>query len=458
MKHLFAILALIPGLAIGATTVVSRAVVANTNNLIISHTNLTLNGTATVYAVKFHDGTSQTTAGGGSGGGNMEALSNGLIAVGAVASGSVQRAGDTMTGTLTASVRGTNILWGDWRTSVRDVDGHLLSGFSTASGGGQVGLRVVGDPSTGSGLNMEIGPYWSAGTILGGSFARFAASADPVSAGQTLALGYVPTLGTGPAHTSLTIRAISATTAVVWVEAIEGDGAGLTNLSASALSSGTVPAARLSGVNGSGLTNLSASAITPGGVLPALDGSALTNLPVASPSDPSTNIYRTTLSSQTNSVEFAVPSVAGCDTLDIDIFGNVTNAAGYGFIYCQINSNAIGSCYQRIATYATNTDGTVWSASASNEANGILVGYMSSQAGGRIPAHCTVQVHGYTNTSWEKIADARMFGQRGLGMHDMRLQFSSSRIAVTNAVTWARIWCSNGQFLTGTVVRAKVTP
>lgn len=54
--------AILPGLAMGATTVVSRAVVANTNNVIVSHTNLTLNGTATVHAVKFSDGTVQTTA------------------------------------------------------------------------------------------------------------------------------------------------------------------------------------------------------------------------------------------------------------------------------------------------------------------------------------------------------------------------------------------------------------
>jgi hypothetical protein len=62
MIRLLAILALIPSLAFGATTIVSRAVVANTNSVIVSHTNLTLNGTATVNAVKFNDATVQTTA------------------------------------------------------------------------------------------------------------------------------------------------------------------------------------------------------------------------------------------------------------------------------------------------------------------------------------------------------------------------------------------------------------
>lgn len=99
MMRLIVVLAMLPALAFGATTTVTRAVVANTNNLIISHTNLTLNGTATVYAVKFHDGTTQTTAGGG-GGGDLTALSNSVKAVGLVASNALPLTGGAINGEL----------------------------------------------------------------------------------------------------------------------------------------------------------------------------------------------------------------------------------------------------------------------------------------------------------------------------------------------------------------------
>ena len=64
---------------------------------------------------------------------------------------------------------------------------------------------------------------------------------------------------------------------LTWAQVAEPD---LTNLSASNLTSGTIPNARFPGtlpaLNGSNLTNLAASALS--GTLPALDGSNLTNL------------------------------------------------------------------------------------------------------------------------------------------------------------------------------------
>tara|TARA_B100000530_G_scaffold334251_1_gene283758 strand:+ start:237 stop:740 length:504 start_codon:yes stop_codon:yes gene_type:complete len=69
-------------------------------------------------------------------------------------------------------------------------------------------------------------------------------------------------------------------TGVITSTTFSGSGASLTNLNATQLASGTVADARfpatLPALNGSALTNLTSSNLT--GALPALDGSALTNL------------------------------------------------------------------------------------------------------------------------------------------------------------------------------------
>ena len=69
-------------------------------------------------------------------------------------------------------------------------------------------------------------------------------------------------------------------TGVATATSFSGSGSGLSSLNASQLSSGTIPDARfpvtLPSASGANLTNLPSSQLT--GALPALDGSALTNL------------------------------------------------------------------------------------------------------------------------------------------------------------------------------------
>ena len=71
--------------------------------------------------------------------------------------------------------------------------------------------------------------------------------------------------------------------ATIWDRHNDGTGSGLDadlidGIDSTAFATGA-PIYSLTGQNGSGLTNIQASAIAAGGVLPALDGSALTNLP-----------------------------------------------------------------------------------------------------------------------------------------------------------------------------------
>jgi len=88
------------------------------------------------------------------------------------------------------------------------------------------------------------------------------------------------------ADDSVGVAELSATGTAGNTVFLRGDGTWDTagSTSASDLTSGTLPMARLSGtlpaLNGSALTALGAANITSGGTLPALNGSSLTNLPI----------------------------------------------------------------------------------------------------------------------------------------------------------------------------------
>jgi hypothetical protein len=126
MKRLAAlILFALVASASAATTVVSRVVVANTNDAIVSHTNLTLSGRLAVgVGVVFPDATTQTTASVGGGG---------------VSTNAVAKTGDTMTGALTVpniyGVTATTQLLISAGGGVANSTLRLRGGSDTSEGG-----------------------------------------------------------------------------------------------------------------------------------------------------------------------------------------------------------------------------------------------------------------------------------------------------------------------------------
>jgi hypothetical protein len=108
VKLLLTLLLLLPTFAIGATNTITSWVAVNTNDVIQSHTNLSLRGTASVHAITFADGSTQTTA-----------------VVGAVDVAAVGAAATN------AQTMGSNLLG---RVSALDgATGQVLSAWATAS-------------------------------------------------------------------------------------------------------------------------------------------------------------------------------------------------------------------------------------------------------------------------------------------------------------------------------------
>lgn len=233
---------------------------------------------------------------------DLSALSNGLGAVGLVASNAVPLTGATMTGVLNApKVRGTNVLFTNWRTTMGTYDGRHVHGFSTVADGGQVGMSLIGDPGS-SEEGIEIGPYYSVGTRFGGGFLRFVGN-DPVGLGRAMSFGMTPSYGTGSEQTTALIRVYSSSDSALWARRFEGNAAGLTNMSASTLT-GTLPA----GVLGTNIPRTVGSLSTTGTVDAGRfvgDGSMLSNVTA---STSVSAVFWSTNSVMTNALVFSVPS------------------------------------------------------------------------------------------------------------------------------------------------------
>lgn len=231
MMRLIVVLAMLPALAFGATTTVTRAVVANTNNLITSHTNLTLNGTATVYAVKFADGTSQTTAGGGGGGSGTLTNIVSTSALLTVTSGG----GPNVTLGMSAAVATGE----QWNASVAAV-GLLASNAVPITGGSFTGSASkswtflggdAGGPSDGGG-NVRLKGGWG-GDDSGANGGTITLEPGPGQPGQASAPGSVNYEYDGVVYFSFspTDNAFRAMSGAIFA----GNGAGLTNLQSAAL-------------------------------------------------------------------------------------------------------------------------------------------------------------------------------------------------------------------------------
>ena len=283
--------------------------------------------------------------------------------------------GGTMSGTLNApKLRGTNTVFMDWRSTVGTYDGRIVHGAATVSDGGQVGFSIIGDAG-GVQEAIEIGPFYSAGTIFGGGFIRMSGN-DPVNLGRAASIGFIPTYGTGSAQTTALVKVYSSTDSALWARRFEGDASGLTNV-ALANSTGVLP----SGALGTNVSREVGGIVTTGSISAALfqgNGAGLTNLAASSGANPWTNFFQEIASTQSFAVTIPVPTNS-LDANRIEVTWRYlqTNDAFSATLYLRLNGISGTNSYQ---SYLRNegTPTTPTSPGSTNDGCGLVIGRLFS--------------------------------------------------------------------------------
>lgn len=129
-----------------------------------------------------------------------------------------------------------------------------------------------------------------------------------------------------PGASGAVVSATAYTGAVVSASGLRGNGAGITNVSASSLASGTIPA----GVLGTNVSRTIGGLTTTGTVTAASfvgNGSGLTGIVASAASNPYTNFFYTRLTSPTNFIYIPIPSNADCTGFRIKMTSWRTNNA-----------------------------------------------------------------------------------------------------------------------------------
>ena len=362
--------------------------------------------------------------------------------------------GGAMTGTLTApKIRGTNTVFTDWRSTVGTYDGRIVHGAATVADGGQIGLSIVGDPGT-TCESIELGPFYSVGTIFGGGFIRMSGS-DPVNLGRAMSFGFHPVFGTGSQQTTAVVKVYSPTDSALWARRFEGDASGLTNLAPSELNAATSFVRSVGGEMSGALTNVAGF---------VGNGAGLTNILAAGYANPFTNFYVNAVESPTNRFQFTVPTNDSWSRIEINLTAYQTNDAAQGFVYFRLNG-ATGTnvlhAYQIVVFTGATPGQTPSMASFSNDASGAYSGrlhaphnYSNAACRVSITLHDIYDAYPaktYFANNWTKPRTAS-----GLSMQYIEQNYGS--VSIGGVVTGVEVLAIGTVFDTGTVLRVRGMP
>ena len=150
------------------------------------------------------------------------------------AASAVQRNGDTMTGDLNSTrLTTTEYAFPNHYHAAMGTNwfGGVFLGMEDIALGASVGMRMLKDPGSYGSSALEIGPFYTALSLLGGSFLRL--SALPDTGQEIFSMGYIKGFSGGTPHTAITAYgdgAIEAQGAHYWSGKFVGDGSALTNI------------------------------------------------------------------------------------------------------------------------------------------------------------------------------------------------------------------------------------
>jgi trimeric autotransporter adhesin len=236
---------------------------------------------------------------------------------------SLALAGSTTTGFLSTA---------DWNTFNNKLAGTLTNGniFIGNASNVATGVPMSGDVTISNSGAVTIQPNKiTTAKILDGEIVDIDINASANIADTKLATISTPGKVSGSAITFGTIGGTTNinTTGNVTATNLAGNGAAITDMNASNLTSGTVPTARIDvGTTANKIVQLDAT-----GKLPAVDGSQLTNLPAGMETDPNVQAINGLIKSNGSIISAAT---AGVDYL---------TPTGNGFALTSLNANNITS-------------------------------------------------------------------------------------------------------------------
>lgn len=350
-------------------------------------------------------------------GANLAALSNSVIAVGAVASGAISSAGGTITGDLVRVSTAGNFA-GQVRMLLVDHTGYNDTAgavtFQSFSGGLTTSNTIA--PSWGTSRLR----YWDGNSVSNADYNSLATLGD-------MATGLV-------------------------------NAAGATNLQASALV-GTLPA----GVLGSTVSR-TIGGLTTTGTVTALrfvgDGSMLTNLPPVAADNPFTNFYNAYVPSITNRVEIAVPSNSAWSGIQVSSVSYQTNDASQGYYFFRLNGATGTNVLHAYQTMVANNT-TISGASYSNDASGAYAGriyspHNYSNAVSTLRLDIMQIYDPYPAKPYTAVNFAKP--RTGAGLAQQYSEDNRGTVSLGGVVTQIEIIAVGTMFDTGTVFRARGMP
>ena len=384
-----------------------------------SLTNVSVGGTSNFpVSVVFHPGTGITLQASSSGivvhasassgvGGDLTTLSNWVKAISPLASNAVPSTGGVYQAETNSTPSFPSPVSGGWTFKGRDYEFDATSLL------------------TWEGASVSIGPGNSEYNDGGGWLRLYA--------------------GSGPIYGEIETRG-----------RINGNGSGLTNLNASALSSGTIPA----GILGTNITRTVGGIVTTGGVSAASfygNGGSLTNVPWIYPW---TQFYYHVNTDYTNWLRIAVASNEYTSAIEVCGVWQQTNDAASTYLYVRLNG-LTGTNVMYSQGYTINTGAAApTSAQASNDAPGWTACRFYCPANStNAVADWSVKIkniHGFTKTM-----SGRCFSKprAGGGYLNQFQEFYDGDVQFAGSVTQIEIFVWNAtKPNTGSVTRAMNLP